>query len=104
MSWAERPRVVWWFVPSFGGQEGSDNVCLSKICLSKTIPVSAELLRPFPLLSNLCDAAAPQPEVADDEGAYGGMNEAALAAQRAEAEGNGSFKRSNANGDRVYEL
>ena len=48
------------------------------------------------------DAAAPQPEVADDEGAYGGMNEAALAAQRAEAEGNGSFKRSN--GDQVYEL
>ena len=38
----------------------------------------------------------------DDEGAYGGMNEAALAAQRAEAEGNGSFKRSN--GDQVYEL
>ena len=48
------------------------------------------------------DAAAPQPDVADDEGAYGGMNEAALAAQRAEAEGNGSFKRSN--GDQVYEL
>ena len=48
------------------------------------------------------EAAAPQREVADDEGAYGGMNEAALAAQRAEAEGNGSFKRSN--GDQVYEL